>query len=74
MDLAGSYCFDDTNNSISFEWCNWTANTGIYGSAVMIKYQNGPNLKRSENTAPVFSSCSFCKKLCYTHISMVNYK
>ena len=51
MDLAGSSCFDYTNNSISFEWCNWTANTGIYGSAVMITSQNGPNLERSENTA-----------------------
>ena len=31
------------------------------GSAVMIKSQNGPNLERSENSVPVFSSCSFHK-------------
>ena len=62
MILAGSpSCFDNSNNSISFEWCNWTANTGIYGSAMMIKSRNGPNLEHSENTAPRFSSCSFYK-------------
>ena len=62
MILAGSpTCFDNSNNSISFEWCNWTANTGIYGSAMMIKSRNGPNLEHSENTAPRFSSCSFHK-------------
>ena len=61
-ELAGSpSCFDYSNNGISFEWCNWTANTGIYGSAVMLTSQNGPNLERSEDTVPMFSSCSFHK-------------
>ena len=62
MELAGSpSCFDYSNNGISFEWCNWTANTGIYGSAMMITSQNGPNLERSKDTVPMFSSCSFHK-------------
>ena len=44
LELAGSpSSFGYSNNGISFEWCNWTANIGIYGSAVMIKSQKGPN-------------------------------
>ena len=72
MALATVFSFprDCSNNSISFECCNWTANRGIYGSAVMITSQNGPNLERSENTVPMFSSVPFTKTLLYTHTSI----